>query len=245
MVRGRRAGARPRVTIGLVALAVAASLLLAGCGAGGSSGTPAAAGAPTASEPTYKITVAGDSISVGLGASLRTAEADRSVVKVIGEAGTGLARPDRFDWPARLAKLAREFPPNVLVLSLSSNDAQDLTDATGSVVARAGDAKAWDAEYTRRLAAAIEPFRTTGTTVVWVGHVRTAEDRVGLTNRHIQTLAASLADGRPFLRVADLAQLLGTGEAKADRCLIADGLHLSVACLDEAAGRLREQLPAH
>mgnify|MGYP001452871268 CR=1 FL=1 len=79
--------------------------------------------------------------------------------------------------------------------------------------------------------------------MVWVGHVRTKEDRVGLMNRHVHQLATAVAASRPFVTVTDLATMLGTGEQKADRCLIPDGLHLSTACLDEAAKVLDTQLP--
>ncbi len=216
-----------------------AALALSACAT-----TPAQnATAATTPAPARKITVAGDSISIGLGAAIRTAvgsagQADHVEVKVIGEEGTGLARPDRFDWPTRLQQLARDFPPAVLVFSVSSNDAQDLTDARGKVVVPLADTQAWDAEYSSRLAASFDAFAGTGTKVVWVGHVRTAEARVGTANRHIQQLATTIAASRPFVTVADLATLLGTGEQKADRCLRPDGLHLTNECLDEAAGAL-------
>lgn len=225
----------------LVVLAVVlVALVAAGCGKGGST---ASASATTAPEPSTKYTVAGDSISVGLGAALRTKTPSDVVVKVIGEEGTGLARPDRFDWPTRLQALARDFPPQVLVLSLASNDAQDLTDVNGKVVAKAGT-PAWDTEYGRRLGAAFDAFAATSakTKVVWVGHVRTAEDRVGLANRHIHQLAVEEAASRPWVTVADLAELLGTGEQPATRCLRDDGLHLTNACLDEAAIGLETRL---
>jgi hypothetical protein len=189
-----------------------------------------------------KVTVAGDSISIGLGASIRAADPNADV-KVIGQEGTGLARPDRFDWPARLRQLAREFPPQVLVFSVSSNDAQDLTDASGRVVAGAANPAAWDAEYSARLAASFDAFAGTSTTVLWVGHVTTADPKVGAVNRHVQQLAAAVAATRPFVRVADLAALLGTGEQPATRCLVADGLHLAGPCLDEAAAALLADLP--
>ncbi len=151
---------RPRRT----ALALASLLvllpLLAACGSGSSSGT---AGATPKTTPAYKITVAGDSISVGLGAALRGPVGDTAVVKVIGVEGTGLARPDTFDWPKRLTELARDFPPQVLVLSLGSNDAQDLLDGNGKVVAAAADKAAWDAEYSRRLAASFDAFADSST----------------------------------------------------------------------------------
>lgn len=248
-VHRRNVAARPTV-IGLVALLVGV-LATASCSAGGdaTTGAAGAAGArPPSSQAEFKITVAGDSISVGFGANLRDAVEAPVVVKVIGEDGTGLARPDRFDWPARLQKLAAEFPPDVLVLSVGSNDAQDLRDAAGNVVVPFTDEAAWDAEYTRRLRAAIEPFTATGTRVVWLGHVRTTEDRVGLTNRRIHRLAAAMATdparpgstptaGPPTL-VADLGELLGTGEAVASRCLLPDGVHLTTECLKEAAAGL-------
>jgi uncharacterized protein len=239
--RPLRSTARPRPVVALAAALAALALLgLVGCGA-----DPGAAPPGTVPGAGRKITVAGDSISIGLGASIRaavTAAGDRTEVKVIGEEGTGLARPDRFDWPTRLQQLARDFPPTVLVFSVSSNDAQDLTDATGKVVVPLSDPAAWDAAYRQRLGAAFDAFAGTGTTVVWVGHVRTADALVGATNRHIQELAAAVASSRPFVRVADLATVLGTGEQKAQRCLRPDGLHLTNPCLDEAATKLLPQL---
>jgi len=210
------------------------------CSSGGNS-SEESAGAVPAEE--YKVTVAGDSISVGLGASLRNAVDPDVTVKVIGEGGTGLARPDNFDWPTRLETLARDFPPQVLVLSLGSNDAQDLTDSQGNSVVTMADADAWDAEYRRRLAQAFDAFEGTDTTVVWVGHVRTADEQVGATNRHIHDLATDVASTRDWVQVEDLADLAGIGADRADRCLIGDGLHLTVECLDDAADALADELP--
>jgi len=237
---------RPRARRGTVAL-VAALLVVLSAASCSSGSSPSAAAAPPPTAAPYKITVAGDSISVGLGAALRGAVGRDTVVKVIGEQGTGLARPATFDWPKRLTELARDFPPQVLVFSVGSNDAQDLLDADGKVVASAANQAAWDAEYSRRLAASFDAFANnnpaTQTKVVWVGHVRTEEDRVGLVNRRVHQLATQVAASRPFVTVTDLATMLSTDEQKADRCLIADGLHLSLPCLDEAAKALNEQLP--
>jgi len=190
-----------------------------------------------------KVTIAGDSISVGLGSAMREAASDDLTVKVIGQVGSGLARPDDFDWPDRLRELARDYPPDVLVFSLSSNDAQDLVDTDGEVVARLKDDAAWDAEYSARLAASFDAFADTATTVLWVGHVRTEKDTVGLTNRHIQRLAAQVASTRPWVVVDDLATLLDTGDEVADDCLVPDGLHLSTKCLGSAAEQLLRSPP--
>jgi hypothetical protein len=224
----------------VLALVIALGLLAAGCRA--DTTTPDAKGSGDTSAAARKVTVAGDSISIGFGAALRPVVGSGYDVKVIGEEGTGLARPDRFDWPARLQKLAKEFPPATLIFSVGSNDAQDLTDPAGKVVVPFTDTANWDAEYSRRLAASFDTFAGSSTTVVWVGHVRTTEDRVGLVNRHIHALAKAVAATRPFVRVADLADLLHTGEDRADRCLMPDGLHLTSPCLTEAAAAFLRQL---
>ena len=228
----------------LVLVAAVAAVLGVGAVAGCSSSEPTA-GAAAVSQPTTtdKVTVAGDSISVGLGAALRAHVPAGVDVKVIGEEGSGLARPDIFDWPGRLTELARDFPPTVLVFSVGSNDAQDLRDASGAVVAPFADAAAWDAEYARRIGTVFDTFAGSDTTVVWVGHVATDDPTVAETNRRIHRIAAAEAADRPGVVVADLADLLGTGEAVAERCLMDDGLHVTAACLDEAAAALAPDLP--
>lgn len=224
-------------------MAFAVGTILIATTAACSGGADAESTATTEATGKPKVTVTGDSISVGLGASLREEIGDTHDVKVIGEVGTGLARPDNFDWPTRLRKLADEFPPEVLVLSLGSNDATDLTDVDGNTVVHLSDDDAWDEEYSARLAEAFDAFEDTGTTIVWVGHVRTEEDRVGLQNRHIHELATELAATRDWVVVEDLGELLGSGETEATRCLTDDGLHLTVACLNEAAAGLAARPP--
>ena len=222
-------------------LALASAVTLAGCSSKENSVTNA--------EP-YKVTVAGDSISFGLGPAIREQVATRpnSQTKVIGVGGTGLARPDNVDWPGRLETLAKDYPPRVLVLSLGSNDAQDLTDENGKTVARfapadTADGAAWDAEYSTRLARSFDAFKDSGTTVLWVGHVRTQKDQVGLTNRRIHRLAVAAAATRPWVKSADLAELLGSGEDVATDCLLSDGLHLKVSCYATAAKGLNGLMP--
>ncbi len=230
--RPPRRAARAALLTGC-ALAV---LALAGC-------SDASGDEPASIGDGGKVTVAGDSISVGIGTQVRSAVGDSREVKVIGEPGTGLARPDSFDWPSRLEELARDFPPEVLVFSLGSNDAQDLLDTDGRVVAPLSDEQAWDEEYSARLARSFDAFADSGTTVVWLGHVRTEEDRVGLRNRHVHELAEQVAAGREWVVVGDLAEILGSGEEVATQCLQDDGLHLTVDCLDRVATSLATTPP--
>jgi hypothetical protein len=230
---------RPPTRRLLATIAALAGLALVAGACGGDSG----AGLSEPGDGGDKVTIAGDSISVGLGSALRDELGDTRDVKVIGVPGTGLAREDSFDWPTRLEQLAAEFPPDVLVLSLGSNDAQDLVGPDGRVVATMSDDEAWDAEYRARLAASFDAFRDTGTTVLWVGHVRTREDRVGLVNRHVHELAAEVAADRDWVVVADLAELLDSGEDVASDCLVPDGVHLRTTCLQDAAQQLAGRAP--
>lgn len=216
-----------------VAVFVSAALS-AGCSGAGADAQSVPDGA--------KATVAGDSISVGVGSSLRDAVEDHVTVKVIGEGGTGLARPDRFDWPARLEELARDFPPDVLVLSLGSNDAQDLTDSDGHTVAAMSEPQAWDEEYRVRLARSFDAFEGSGVRVLWLGHVRTEEDLVADTNRRVHDMAVDVAAGRDWVGVEDLAEITGSGDDEVSACLISDGLHLSTDCYDTAADALAARL---
>jgi len=203
---------------------------------------PVADGDANGASSEQKVTVAGDSIAFGLGSELRGAVPDDVDVKVIAEGGTGLARPDSFDWPDRLAQLADDFPPTTLVFSVGSNDRQDIADSDGTVIVPLADTDAWDAEYSARLAAAFDAFEGTGTNVVWVGQVRTRDPKVAEYNRHIHELAKEQAATRPWVKVADLSALLGFGESRATGCLIEDGLHLSPKCYQRADEALLPQL---
>lgn len=225
----------------MVAFLVVIAIGSAACG----EPDPGEAGAAEDAPP--KVTVAGDSISLGLGVAVReVAEGDPGggevVVRAIGEDGTGLARPDNFDWPERLGELAEDFPPEVLVLSVGSNDAQDLTDRNGATVVTMSDPEAWDEEYSARLAAVFDEFSDTDTTVVWLGQVRAEDQGVAEVNRHVHELASGLAASRDWVRVEDLAELTGSGANSTSECLSADGLHLSATCYERAAAALLERL---
>ena len=190
--------------------------------------------------PQRKITVAGDSISVGFGAELREVVSDSTIVKVIGVEGSGLAFPSSFDWPSRIEELARDFPPDVLIFSLGTNDHQNLYDDQGSLVVERSD-PAWVEEYSSRLAKVFDSFEDSETEIWWVGHACVADADLCLTNRTIHRLADELAEDRPWVVVGDFGDLLGSGEKPATVCLNTDGIHLLAECLREASVALLDQ----
>lgn len=219
------------VARGLLPALIVFAAVLAGCsGVGGWSSDVA--------DP--KITVAGDSIAVGLGASLREEVNDSTEVRVIAVGGTGMTYPQSFDWPARLEQLAEEFPPNVLVFSVGSNDDREMRDPDGSIVAERDDPQWWDI-YRERLERSFDAFEDTDTEVWWVGQVCADGEGICETNRDVHRLATELADERAWVVSADLGELLGSGEEVPTGCLHDDGIHLTIECLDRAAVGLLEE----
>lgn len=83
------------------------------------------------------------------------------------QVGTGLARPDFFDWPAHLAAVADASDPDVMVLIFGGNDIQPL-DLLGGGTVGWGDPR-WLDEYRRRVALIMETLAVRGRHVVWIG----------------------------------------------------------------------------
>ncbi|MEQ8716196.1 MAG: hypothetical protein RIE08_01175 [Acidimicrobiales bacterium] len=198
---------------------------------------PTRATTPMPSGPARTFTVAGDSISVGLGRQLVGLVGGGVTVDVIGVQGTGLAFPNGYDWPARAEEIAEGNPPDVFVFSVGTNDFVDLLDDSGAVVARWGE-PGWSVAYAARLARVFDAFSDTGTQVWWVGHVCVERAVICETNREIHALAVALGRDRPWVRIADLGELLGFGDEPATGCLAADGIHLDAECLHDAAAEL-------
>ncbi|HLJ08358.1 MAG TPA: hypothetical protein VKX24_07455, partial [Acidimicrobiia bacterium] len=82
---------------------------------------------PTAADP-LRVLVVGDSLGIDLGSVLVNDLDATGVVQATldGQVSTGLTRPDYFDWPAELADDLPKYTPQVVVVMLGANDAQDL-----------------------------------------------------------------------------------------------------------------------
>jgi len=129
------------------------------------------AAAPAADGPVLFV---GDSLMKEVGRS-----AKRQLAKTGGEAvvessiGSGLARLDLFDWPAKLKeKLAAK--PSRVVLFIGANDDQDLDAPSGSV---AYGSPEWSKVYAQRVDAMLAAAKESGAKVLWVGLPRMREAR--------------------------------------------------------------------
>lgn len=85
--------------------------------------------------------------------------------------GTGLTRPNDFDWFARMQETLPAANPDIVVTSFGGNDFVGMVANDGSAVV--GDPVAneaeWTAEYQRRAGAMMDLLAEGGRTVIWVG----------------------------------------------------------------------------
>jgi hypothetical protein len=115
--------------------------------------------------------VGGDSLSITPGESVVSASLFTGSVTLLqpvdGHVSTGLARPEVFNWPAYLADVVARENPDIMVLTIGSNDDQDLTGDQG--VGGIGS-PAWEAEYRRRVGGLMDSVtKTSKVTLFWIG----------------------------------------------------------------------------
>ncbi len=131
----------------------------------GSSETPPAVPSPASKT----ILIFGDSMADGLWGGLTRALVRDPTVKLLrrGKNGTGLARPDVYDWPASLPTLLDTEKPDVVILSFGLNDRQDtFADGRRQFYFRTD---AWRASYSERIQAVLTPLKERHIPTIWVG----------------------------------------------------------------------------
>jgi uncharacterized protein len=102
---------------------------------------------PTAAAP-LRLLVTGDSLTDSISPPLVEAAHGTIHVDIATHYGTGLVRPDYFDWAAAARHELATFHPEAVLLALGANDAQGITMPGGTVLPTG--TSAWAAEYTRR-----------------------------------------------------------------------------------------------
>jgi hypothetical protein len=140
--------------------------------------------------------VGGDSLSITPGESVVDGAIATQVIGLLqpvdGHVATGLARPEVFNWPAYLADVVAREHPDIMVLTIGSNDDQSLTGDMG--VGGLGS-PAWVQEYRRRVGGLMDSVTKDGkVTLFWVGippmrNVTRFETRYKLINEIIKTEA--------------------------------------------------------
>ena len=116
-----------------------------------------------------RVVVVGDSLAVGLARTIG-AGTDPDLVRVVNQArlATGLARSDAFDWPAEVARIGRQFRPDLVVVMIGSNDAQPIVSPGGHRTIPIATAE-WVGAYRGQIDELITAATSQGARVAWVG----------------------------------------------------------------------------
>ena len=121
---------------------------------------------PTGANP-LRVLIVGDSIGIDLGDALQPDLAQTGVVSAAldGRVSTGLTRPDYFNWPAELTADLKSQNPQVVVIMIGANDAQDFLGPPDVPYT----SPQWNTLYAQRVAQFMQIAQSGGATVVWVG----------------------------------------------------------------------------
>ena len=186
-----------------------------------------------------RILVAGDSLAGDFGPLLQEYGKRTGVIEPVGQVdfriGTGLARPDVFDWVRQLREDIAANHPNIVVLTFGLNDDQPMTGPTGNYLALGSPG--WIAEYRRRVGAMMDIALAAGAKVIYVSPPLVPDHARSARYQQIATLIAQAAARRgQDVRAFNTGKLLDpsghyTQFARVNGQLVAlrrsDGVHLS------------------
>jgi hypothetical protein len=199
----------------------------------------------TPSDP-LRLWIAGDSLIVDTGYALQQAALATPVIASVGgvdgQIGTGLDRPDVFNWFLEIRKQLKALHPNAVVLGFGGNDdKQYMTGLPANVAISAFDDPAWRRQYARRVGGLIDLINRAGAYVVWVGLPITRDPAQTARFDAINGVVAQEIDKRPggavYLDTYSLlaapsggyAQYLTTLSGEVEQVRAPDGVHFSPA----------------
>jgi len=213
------------------------------------SATPLSPLAPVEQGKARVVALAGDSMmAVGFSASLMRLAADDSNLRIVKafKSGTGLARPDVFNWMDEYPAMIGSEKPDVVIVALGANDSQGF-EVDGQVQLF-GTAE-WLKTYQSRVADFLAMVESGGARVVWVGlppmRAETYNQKVAVINRIVYTAVsqdprATWWNSAPF--VADesggFREFASLKDGRIMRLRAADGIHFS----DDGAGLMSSAL---
>lgn len=185
-----------------------------------------------------QIALAGDSMmAVGLAPTLtRGLGVDKGVRLLKAyRSGTGLARPEVYDWLQQYPLMLGETRPQLVICALGANDGQNVQ--VGKKVLEFGSPE-WDAFYRERLTAYLDMLLKPQTRVLWVGMPVMKERRFAQKMLHMNALvrtelqrypAVTWLDPNPVLGYADnvFAQYRADERGKLVKMRADDGIHMT------------------
>ena len=195
------------------------------------------------------VALVGDSMmAVGLSATLMRQGADDSNVRFVKafRSGTGLARPDVFNWMDEYPDMMGGEKPDIVIVAIGANDGQGFV--VDDKVQLFGSAE-WRKTYQSRVADFLAMVESRGSRVVWVGlppmRMETYNARVAVINRIVYTVVshdprATWWNSEPFVadETGGFREFAALRNGTMVRLRNADGIHFS----DDGAGLMSSVL---
>lgn len=154
-----------------------------------------------------RIWIGGDSLGEYIGSQLlsQVAEPDLTDVELDFAISTGLARPDYFDWPARLSEIMqRPDRPDVVVYMVGGNDDQDLqVDGERAVLGT----DAWRAAYRERVATMMDVAAYPDVQMLWINLPPMRDERRQAVADDINQMLEGEASIRPWVDVVEIVEM--------------------------------------
>lgn len=188
------------------------------------------------------VTSIGDSMAQPIGELLADAQAKGQPYSVNYEfkISSGLARPDFYNWPARIQQLIAFPKPEALVMLFGGNDAQELTSPEGGVLARPGTAE-WEATYRERVASLMEFVKADTRRIFWLlPPIMRSSDREAAAAIMRRVITEEAATRKWIVPVPTAPITSGPNETYADyvtppsgkaiKCRQSDGVHFTIDC---------------
>jgi hypothetical protein len=198
---------------------------------------PALAAVPSGA--TRTVALAGDSMmAVGLSATLlREAPQYKGLVLVKAfKSGTGLARPEVFDWKTEYPAMLGGARPDVVIVAIGANDGQGFVDAGTTYVFGTPE---WQAIYRARVQAYLELLEAGGATVVWLGLPPMKSDAYDARTALVNRIDYSVVNASPHAVWFSTSGLFGDAAGRFEeigpvhgvpaRLRAQDGIHISDA----------------
>lgn len=193
---------------------------------------------PLANGQPRVVALAGDSMmAVGLSnILLRATAADRNIRAIKAfRSGTGLARPDVFDWMREYPAMIGSEHPDAVIVAIGANDGQGFIE-DGKVLSF-GSA-GWVEAYQNRIAAFLGLLTEGGAKVVWVGLPPMRSPQYNEKSALINRIAYAVVSKNPQATWWNPQPLIGdasggyrefqtASDGKTTRLRAADGIHLS------------------
>ncbi len=152
-----------------------------------------------------QIVLAGDSMmAVGLAPVLRRG-LGVNVIKAY-RSGTGLARPEVFDWLAQYPQMVAGSHPALVICALGANDGQNVQ--LGNAVLAFGSLE-WDAFYRERLTAYLDLLTQNGHKVLWIGMPLMRSPAFAKKMKHMNALVQDVLKAYPQVSWLDPDPALG------------------------------------